>query len=106
MNKPSPLIPVERIQRAIYLIRGEKVMLDSDLAVLYGVSTKVLNRAVKRNANRFPEDFMVQLSAEELEALRCQIGTSNTSAPAAHSGLGRGGRSYPLMHHQPQPEPL
>jgi hypothetical protein len=52
------------------------------------------------------EDFMVQLSAAELEALRCQIGTSNTSAPAAHSGLGRGGRSYPLMHHQPQPESL
>jgi hypothetical protein len=94
MNKPTSLIPVERIQRAIYLIRGEKVMLDSALATLYGVSTKVLNRAVKRNVNRFPEDFMVQLSAEELEALRCQIGTSNTSAPALRSGPGRGGRRY------------
>ena len=94
MNRPSSLIPVERIQRAIYLLRGEKVMLDSDLAMLHGVSTKVLNRAVKRNANRFPEDFMVQLSAEELEALRCQIGPSNASTPASRSGPGRGGRRY------------
>jgi hypothetical protein len=94
MTSPASLIPVERIQRTIYLMRGEKVMLDADLAKLYGVSTKVLNRAVKRNANRFPEDFMLQLSAEELEALRCQIGTSNTSAPAPRSGPGRGGRRY------------
>ncbi|MEI7936333.1 MAG: ORF6N domain-containing protein [Verrucomicrobiota bacterium] len=94
MTRPTSLIPVERIQRAIYLIRGEKVMLDSDLATLYGVSTKVLNRAVKRNVNRFPKDFMVHLSAQELEALRCQIGTSNTSALAPHSGPGRGGRRY------------
>ena len=69
-------------------------MLDSDLATLYGVSTKVLNRAVKRNVNRFPKDFMVHLSAQEMEALRCQIGTSNTSALAPHSGPGRGGRRY------------
>ena len=94
MTRPTSLIPVERIQRAIYLIRGEKVMLDSDLATLYGVSTKVLNRAVKRNVNRFPKDFMVHLSAQEMEALRCQIGTSNTSALAPHSGPGRGGRRY------------
>ena len=63
----------------IRIIRGSRVMLDSDLAVLYGVETKALKRAVKRNAERFPEDFMFQLSVEELENLRCQIGTSSLS---------------------------
>jgi len=92
MTRASSLIPIERIQRAIYLIRGENVMLDSDLAALYGVSTKILNRAVKRNTNRFPDDFMVQLTTEELDALRCQIGTSKTSA--LHSKPSRGGRRY------------
>ncbi|HYX31053.1 MAG TPA: ORF6N domain-containing protein, partial [Pyrinomonadaceae bacterium] len=57
-------IPIERIEKAIYLIRGEKVMLDRDLALLYGVETKMLNRAVKRNLKRFPLDFMFQLTAE------------------------------------------
>jgi hypothetical protein len=66
-----------QIERAILLIRGEKVMLSHDLARLYGVATKTLNRAVSRNLERFPEDFMFQLSAEEWDALRCQIGTSN-----------------------------
>jgi len=79
------LIPDEKIEKAIYLIRGEKVMLDHDLALLYGVETKVLNRAVKRNLQRFPSDFMFQLTAEEADRLRCQIGTSNE---------GRGGRRY------------
>ncbi len=59
----------------IYLIRGEKVMLDRDLAELYGVETKQLKRSVKRNIDRFPEDFMFQLHSEEFESLRCQIGT-------------------------------
>jgi len=63
------LIPAERIERAILLVRGEKVMLDSDLAVLYGVETKVLNQAVKRNALRFPPDFMFQLTKEESDGL-------------------------------------
>jgi phage regulator Rha-like protein len=72
------LIPVERIERAILSIRGEKVMLDSDLAELYGVETKALNRAVKRNQNRFPNDFMFQLTPEEAANLRCQIGTSSS----------------------------
>jgi phage regulator Rha-like protein len=63
--KNSSLIPVERIEKAIYLIRGEKVMLDSDLAKLYGVTTKRLNEQVKRNRGRFPEDFMFQLTSEE-----------------------------------------
>jgi hypothetical protein len=79
------LTPSEKIEKAIYLIRGEKVMLDHDLALLYGVETKVLNRAVKRNLQRFPLDFMFQLTPEEADVLRCQIGTSKK---------GRGGRRY------------
>jgi hypothetical protein len=60
------LFPSKKIERAIYLIRGEKVMFDRDLAGLYGVETKVLNRAVKRNLQRFPGDFMFQLTPEEV----------------------------------------
>ena len=63
--KHSSLIPVERIEKAIYLIRSEKVMLDRDLADLYGVPTKAFNQAVKRHADRFPSDFMVQLTMQE-----------------------------------------
>jgi hypothetical protein len=63
--KHSSLIPAERIERAIYLIRGEKVMLDRDLADLYGVPTKAFNQAVKRHKDRFPPDFMFQLTMEE-----------------------------------------
>lgn len=81
----TDLISVEKIEKTIYLIRGEKVMLDRDLALLYGVETKILNRAVKRNLKRFPLDFMFQLTEDEAETLRCQIGTSNK---------GRGGRRY------------
>jgi len=79
------LIPIEKIEKAIYLIRGEKVKLDRDLALLYGVDTKTLNRAVKRNPKRFPLDFMFQLTADEADVLRYQIGTSKK---------GRGGRRY------------
>ena len=79
------LIPAERIEGSIYLIRGEKVMLDRDLAELYEVETRILNRGVKRNLTRFPEDFMFQLSAEEAAGLRSQIGTSKKD---------RGGRRY------------
>jgi len=74
----SQLIPRERIERCIYLIRGHKVMLDNELADLYGVETKALNRAVKRNLERFPEDFMFQLTPEEAENLRCHFGTSSS----------------------------
>ena len=63
-------MPVELIERRIYLIRGHKVMLDSDLAELYQVPTKVLNQAVSRNVDRFPPDFMFQLNDEELENWR------------------------------------
>ena len=69
------VIPAERIEKAILLIRGHKVMLDSDLASLYGVQVKVLNQAVKRNRARFPNDFMIQLTLEEAEASRSQIVT-------------------------------
>lgn len=64
------LIPIERIERAIIVVRAEKVMLDSEPAEIYGVETKVLNQAVKRNASRFPTDFMFQLTTEEWESLR------------------------------------
>jgi hypothetical protein len=77
MAAAHSLIPAERIERSILLIRNHKVLLDADLAALYGVDTKMLVRAVKRNANRFPEDFMVQLTKEEFDNLRCQLGTSS-----------------------------
>jgi len=65
MDKGVELVPPERIERSILLIRGQKVMLDRDLVYLYGVTTKVLNQAVKRHEDRFPEDFMFQLTMEE-----------------------------------------
>lgn len=73
----SSVVPLERIQRKIYLIRGQKVMLDADLAGLYGVETFNLNKAVTRNKDRFPEDFMFQLSNQELKDLKFQIGISS-----------------------------
>jgi len=76
MRKEKSLVPIERIERSIILIRGSKVMLDSDLAVLYGVTTKRLNEQVKRNIGRFPEDFMFQLTWDEYNDLRSQIATS------------------------------
>ena len=74
----TSLIPAERIERTIYLIRGEKVMLDRDLAQLYGVVTKALKQAIKRNIDRFPEDFMFILTALELEDWRSQFVTSKS----------------------------
>lgn len=72
------ILPVERIERTIYLIRGQKVMLDRDLAALYGIETRVLKQAVKRNAERFPSDFMFVLSEDELSNWRSQFVTSNS----------------------------
>lgn len=89
----APVVPIERITQGILLIRGQKVMLDSDLAELYGVVTKVLIQAVKRNIERFPDDFMFQLTGEEFKRLKSQIVTSNSSDEAAPSD--RGGRRYP-----------
>jgi hypothetical protein len=78
MKKSIPvLIPAEVIMNKIYIIRDQKVMLDADLAELYGVETKQLKRSVYRNEQRFPPDFMFALTREELENLRCQIGTSS-----------------------------
>jgi len=72
------LIPTERIERAILLIRGQKVMLDCDLAALYGVTTGNLNKAVQRNRDRFPPDFMFQLTGQEAENLKFQFGISSS----------------------------
>jgi len=86
MAGKKSLIPTERIEHSILLIRGHKVMLDADLAALYGVTTFNLNKAVKRNLDRFPDDFTFQLTADEANALRFQIGMSKPK--------GRGGRRY------------
>jgi hypothetical protein len=68
-TKDTALVPVERITHSILIVRGQRVLLDSELAALYDVTTKALNQAVKRNAERFPEDFMFRLSRAEAEAL-------------------------------------
>ena len=70
-------VPIERIASKIYLIRNVKIMLDRDLAELYGVETKVLKQAVRRNIKRFPNDFMFELTKDEFENLRSQIVTSS-----------------------------
>ena len=79
-KKARSLIPAERIEQSILLIRGHKVLLDSDLAQLYRVETKTLVRAMKRNIDRFPDDFMFQLTNKELEKWRSQFVTSNPAA--------------------------
>src|SRR3989337_4110502 len=92
MVSRESLVPMERIERAIFVIRRQKVMLDADLAELYGVLTKVLNQAVKRNRERFPDDFMFQLSVIEANGLRSQFVTSKkggyTRLPFAFSSQG------------------
>ena len=85
MSNPSKIVPARTITPLIRLIRDVRVILDSDLALLYGVETRALVQAVKRNADRFPEDFLFQLTAAEAAALRSQIVISKT---------GRGGRRY------------
>jgi hypothetical protein len=84
MEPANSLIPWERIDRAIIQVRGQKVMLDRDLAFLYSVETRSLVQAVKRNIERFPSDFMFQVSSEEFESLRSQFVISK----------GKGGRRY------------
>lgn len=86
-SAPIALVDSANIEPLIHTVRGQQIMLDTDLARLYEVETKNLNRAAARNANRFPEDFRFQLTKEEDESLRCQIGTSKTVE-------GRGGRRY------------
>jgi phage regulator Rha-like protein len=75
----TSIVPDEVVMNKIYLIRGQKVMIDRDLAGLYGVETKQLKRQVKRNIKRFPPDFMFELNKKEFEHWRSQIGTSNVS---------------------------
>ncbi|HVS77239.1 MAG TPA: ORF6N domain-containing protein [Steroidobacteraceae bacterium] len=81
----AALVRVEHITRSILILRGRKVVLDAELAALYGVATKRFNEQIRRNRGRFPADFVFQISAEEAEALRSQIATSK---------VGRGGRRY------------
>lgn len=88
---PVPLLSTEKIQQLVYVIRSQQVMLDSDLAMLYQVETGALNRAVKRNKYRFPDDFCFQLTIEELTSLRCQIGISKKEDSGNTS---HGGRRY------------
>ena len=85
MPSQNAIVPPALISQKIFFVRGTRVMLDADLARLYGVATKNLNKAVKRNTSRFPSDFMFQLSPKELHSLGFQSGTSKP---------GRGGRRY------------
>jgi hypothetical protein len=84
----SHVVPLERILQSILVLRGRRVLLDTDLAELYGVTTKRFNEQVRRNLERFPADFMFQLTDQEVSALRSQIATSNGQPE------GRGGRRY------------
>jgi hypothetical protein len=96
-NKEIIVYNSSEIQKKIFTIRNEQVMLDSDLALFYGVETKVLNQAVKRNDVRFPKDFMFQLDEDEMEFLRCQFGTSKDESLRSQfvtSKNKRGGRRY------------
>lgn len=93
LSNKSLILP-EVVGRKIYAIRFHKVMLASDLAHLYGVSVGRLNEAVRRNRERFPKDFMFQLTASEMEALRLQFETSNLKSQIAISSLGWGGRRH------------
>lgn len=96
MTDDRPIVPTERIERCIFLVRGQKVLLDADLALIYGVSTKVLNQAVKRNLRRFPSDFVFRLTAEELEAVQSQIAiASNRSQIVTGSQKHRDPRFLP-----------
>ena len=95
MHEDMGLVPAERIEQSILLIRGHKVILDADLATLYGVETKQLIKAVKRNLPRFPDDFMFQLSEKEFENLRFHFGTSSQW----------GGRRYPPYAFTPLESP-
>lgn len=96
--EPASLQPLENIENLIHVIRGKQVMLDRDLARLYGVETRVLNQAVQRNIERFPEDFMFQLSKEEAESSRSQFATLNIKTTDLTSQIvisnKRGGQRY------------
>ena len=94
MSPKAEAVSPERIEGSILIIRGHKVILDSDLAGLYGVSVGRLNEAVKRNRGRFPADFMFQLTPEEFASLRSQIVTLNLKSQIAISSSDWGGRRH------------
>jgi ORF6N domain len=85
--------PLQRIERGIHLVRGQRVMLDSDLAAIYQVTTKGLNQQLRRNRARFPDDFAFQLTSKEFSALKSQMATSNLRSQFVTSSL-HGGRRY------------
>lgn len=89
-SSSSSLLPLELVTHRVKVLRGQRVIVDSELAALYGVETKRFNEAVKRNAEKFPADFMFQLTQEEFANLRSQIATSSLDG----AGAGHGGRRY------------
>lgn len=102
----GPMIPAARIERAILVLRGHKILLDTDLAALYEVQTRVLVQAVKRNLERFPEDFMFQLTNQEFRDLKSHFVISSSASPgwggrrSAPYSLYRTGRGYALIRAQ------
>lgn len=98
MTKTKGVISIEKIENKIYIIRGYKVMIDSDLAVIYGVETRVLNQAVKRNVNRFPSDFMFLLTNKEVECLMSQSVISKSTDKKESRG-GRRKLPYVFTEH-------
>ncbi len=99
-NNKEGLIPAERIEQTIYLLRGQKILLDRDLAMLYGVDTRVLNQSVSRNKKRFPSDFMFELTREEIRNLS-QIVISSTfkHAPRVRAFTEQGVAMLPASLH-------
>jgi len=93
MSKALVTIPIERIEQTIFVVRGERVILDAELAKLYGVTAKRLNEQVRRNRERFPEDFMFQLTKEEFAELKSEIDASNLRSQIA-TARSHGGRRY------------
>ena len=118
MTSQTEIVPGYDVTLLIRSARERRVILDSDLARIYGVETRTLNQAVKRNADRFPADFVFQLTVEE----RADVLALRSQSVILKPGRGQHGKtrdeilgditvcdildSYPLMHHQPQPEPL
>jgi hypothetical protein len=101
MKGGNMLVPVERIEKSILFVRGLKVMLDRDLAELYGVETRVLNQAVRRNIRRFPDDFMISLSRDEIRNLSQFV----TSSGFKHDGLAKT-PIHPTQRHKGTEESL
>ncbi|MFA5782975.1 MAG: ORF6N domain-containing protein, partial [Bacteroidales bacterium] len=95
-KKQVIVIPSERVISKIFLIRGKKVMIDRDLAELYGVETRTLNQSTRRNIERFPEDFMFQLNKTETDIWKSQIVMSNLRSQSVISSWG-GRRYYPMV---------